>query len=183
MSDLQENLQWLLSQGYALEHRKKYKFTEKFYEDLTGTRQGLTRTEAGEYVVVETKLPLVAPPRVRDWSLEYMNFISESQVPMRLLDSKGTPYSANKYSEDGMKAFRKALESGIEYSVLVKSTMLYYKSSVGFKKAIGNYMKDGDWRSDYKILVDAAQGGEQSLTKHIEKEIRKDEPYHGFTIG
>ena len=78
-------------------------------------------------------------------------------------------YATNKYSEDGMKAFQKALKDGYKYDVLVLSVALYYKSGIRLKKAIGTYMLSGEWRSDYNELLSKANQGE--LENHINKTI------------
>lgn len=109
-----------------------------------------------------------------DWQTRYINFIGEAKVPVFLENSKLDRYSVNKYSEDGMRAFRKALQSGIDYSLLVKSTMLYYKSATKFKKTIGNYMAHGDWLTDYNALREVAMQGEQQVKDHIKTQITND---------
>lgn len=117
-----------------------------------------------------------------NWPDKFIQFINEAKIPARLENNKLEAYAANKYSEDGMKAFRKAIESGIDYGTLVRSTMLYYKSSVRFKKAIGNYMKDGDWRTDYENLKNAAEQGTKELEQHLKTET-KDNGYSNYRLG
>src|SRR5215218_728898 len=87
----------LLEEEYVLLHRGKYKFTDKFYKELTGTRQGLTNTSSGELVVVEPLLPLNIPKEEINWVQAYIKFISAAQVPSRLEDNLGRPYYTNKY--------------------------------------------------------------------------------------
>lgn len=117
------------------------------------------------------KQELVLPATPAEWELRFMNLIADAQVPTRLEDSRGNPYYANKFSIEGLKVFQKAMKSGVDYQVLVKSVMLYYKSSVKFKKAIGNYFKDGDWKTDYNALMDSAEKGKDAIADHINKEI------------
>jgi len=107
----------------------------------------------------------------QDWTLGFMNFIIEAKVPKYCDNGKGDMYVVNNYSEPAMKIFKKAIEKeGIIYDVLVKSTLLYYKSTKNrFKKAIGNYFVQGDWRSDYAALLDAAGTG--TIENHIKSEM------------
>lgn len=107
----------------------------------------------------------------RDWMLGFMNFIIEAKVPKYCDNGKGDQYIVNNYSEPAMKVFKKAIDKeGIIYDVLVKSTMLYYKSTKNkFKKAIANYFVQGDWRSDYAALLDAAGTG--TIENHIKSEM------------
>lgn len=118
----------------------------------------------------------------RFYELSYKKFISDAQVPKRLENNRGESYPANNYSEPGMKAYRKALESGADYEILVKSTMLYYKSGIRFKKAIGNYMHEGIWKTGYDDLQSAASTGEQAVTDHIKTEL-DDGQQSSYRIG
>lgn len=104
----------------------------------------------------------------QDWMLAFMNFIMEAKIPKYCDNGKGEQYIVNNYSEPAMKVFKKAIEKElVVYDVLVKSTMLYYKSTKNkFKKAVGNYFVQGDWRSDYNALLEAADTGTvESLIK------------------
>lgn len=105
-----------------------------------------------------------------DWTRFYQDFIITCQVPAKLESTSGNLYSGNKYSEEGMKAFQKALKDGHEYEILVGAVALYYKSRVRWKKAIGTYMTSGEWRSDYAELISQAQAGGDALNKYIKKE-------------
>ncbi len=106
----------------------------------------------------------------KDWTLNFMNFIIEAKVPRQLEGSRGEVYTVNNYSEPAKKVFQKAIEKeGVVYEILVKSTMLYYKSNNKFKKNVGNYFIQGDWRSDYQNLLEAANTG--TIEQHIKSEI------------
>lgn len=184
LKPLKEILDELVQRGYVLEQKGKYKFTALFYEDLTGTRQGLVRTQSGELVVAEPSLPANMPEKIINWELAFVKFIAAAQVPERLNDNKGMPYYANKYSEAGMKVFRKIIEKeGVNIELLVQSTALYYKSSIAYKKTIGNYITDGDWRGDYQKLADAANTSEEAVIKHIQNEVKNESGYSPYTLG
>jgi hypothetical protein len=60
--------------------------------------------------------------------------------------------------------------------------MLYYKGSRRFKKTIGNYITEGDWRTDYEALKRSASQGEEALKNHIKEETEED-GYSGYTLG
>lgn len=170
MSKLKEILHWLTVEGYLAEG----KLTDKVETDLAKPEM--------ELVVAKPKsvVPFVTP---LDWSVSFMRLIADAGVPRMMEGKYGEMYQGNKYSEPGMKAYRKALEKeGIDYNILVKSTMLYYKSAIRLKKAVGNYFAQGDWRTDYDMLMHAAQEGEQTLTKHIKNETTTG--YNGgYVIG
>jgi hypothetical protein len=168
MSELQQVLQKLLDGGYValigIPPGQQYLFTKKFYAEIA-------QEPTGTAMVLVEAHGLPVKTFADDWALNFMTFISEAQVPARLEDNRGNPYYCNKYSEAAMKVFKKAMQAGVRYEVLVKSVMLYYKSNVRYKKAIGNYFVQGDWRSDYEALVQAAGNGETSLHNHIKQEV------------
>lgn len=160
-------MQWLRDNMYLSNDC----LTQLAHDELAG-HIDLTVVKVEPMAVV----PFVTP---ENWPSSFMEFIAEAKVPRMLEGKHGEMYHGNKYSEAGMKAYRKALEKeGVQYDVLVKSTMLYYKSSIRLKKAVGNYFALGDWRTDYDALMHAAESGEQTLTKHI-----KDETSAGFNGG
>lgn len=116
-----------------------------------------------------------------DWTQAYLNFILEAEVPQRG-EGKDGSYDLNKYSEPAMKVFRKMIEKeGIIYGILVKSTMLYYKTHKRYAVTIGNYIEKGNWRSDYNALQSAAETG--NIAEHIQTEISNDEEFSRFKLG
>lgn len=190
--ELTEVMEWLMTKGFVVIHKDKPKFTALFHKAYNGIEKGLT----AQGTVIEPGLPTLAvatvapqPPvpakfsvyKYEDWVALYMQFIVDAKVPRRLLSGRGEPYSTNKYSEDGMKAFQKALKAGAKYDILVKSVILYYKSGGSFKKAIGNYMAQGDWRTDYMQLLESAQQGAEELNKHIKQELKTE--HNAYRIG
>jgi hypothetical protein len=118
------------------------------------------------------KQEMILPSTPQQWEMRFLNLIADAKVPAKLEDNRGGVYYANKFSIEGLKVFKAALLRGVDYSVLVKSVMLYYKSSVKYKKAIGNYFIQGDWRTDYEALLASASEGAEALTKHITNEIK-----------
>jgi hypothetical protein len=177
--ELIEVMEYLLTEGFVTIHKGKPKFTSHFQKCYNGVERGLTLQgtviEPGLPVLASTSTtPLLVPTsdkmslyKYEDWAKVYMQFIEEAQVPRRAVNAQGEPYDTNKYSEDGMKAFQKAMKSGADYKMLVRSTTLYYKGANRFKKAIGNYMAHGDWRTDYTELTSSAQQGVEQVAQHI----------------
>lgn len=156
---------WLIVNDYITENKV---LTDKFFKDASAE----IITESKEITsIVPAKSVNLLPVKKEDWDKKFMDFIVEAQVPARWEDSNGNPYYLNKFSEAGLKVFRKALESGASYPVLVNSTKLYYKSSTKLKKAIGNYFAHGDWKTDYEALYASAQSGIDSVQQHIKEEI------------
>ena len=136
----------------------------------------------GDKAVVKNVLELLplGDPAV-DWTEVYLRFIQEAEVPQRG-EGNGSGYDLNKYSEPAMKIFRKLIEKEkIQYAVLVKSTMLYYKTHTRFPVAIGRYIEDGLWRMDYLSLLNAAKEG--SIEEHIKQEIDGTTDFSRFKLG
>lgn len=166
---LKELLQYLLDNQYLLAHKGKYTVTRKFYDDVQ-------KVDKSNAVIADLKLSVVHYERTlavlpKPIMPTFLQFILDSQVPARLEGSNGDVYAANKYSEGANKIFVKAIAEGIDYSILVNSTTLYYKSSLRYKKTIGNYFIQGDWKTDYLTLKDKAGAGGQELKDHINKEL------------
>ena len=162
---LQQAVQQLCKEGYLY-----------FNPNVDGGAHVLSKT--GTDLLISASVPTLIKPQnnalqvikmQQDWMLAFMNFIMEAKIPKYCDPANGKdPYIVNNYSEPAMKVFKKAIEKElVVYDVLVKSTMLYYKSTKNkFKKAVGNYFVQGDWRSDYLALMDAAGTGTvESLIK------------------
>lgn len=172
----------LLNEGYVEVVNGNYLFTTKFSEDL---KLELFKPTLNQAVSQVPESAVTLWNKQTDWPLFFMNFIKEAAVPARLETRSGDAYYANKYSEPAMKVFRKALEKeGVNYTTLLRSTTLYYKSSVGYKKTIGNYFVQGDWRTDYIALEQAMRSGAKELTDHITEQVKaKHDKPTNFTIG
>lgn len=173
MNQLSQSVQYLLDNGYMAIIKGKYIVTSKFNKEITGIDQGLT-LGAG-------KVPLVKEPGIPkqvSWQEMYTRFIAESQVPARVMGPRGEPYQTNAFSEEGLKAFRKALEE-TTYELLVEATQLYYTSSIGLKVAVTRYMTEGMWRTQLGELVEHKKAG--TLSQHVKS--TKDESRTRWKIG
>lgn len=165
MVNLKEATEYLVANGYMLCIKGKYKVTRKFYKEI----------EHPAGALVTQQLPVV---RIAEaWPERYLQFIRDAGVPARREGSKGNVYDTNKYSDGAMKVFKKILESGIKYELLVLSTGLYYKSSVNSPVAIGRYIEEGLWRTDYDALELSAQQG--TIKDHIKQTTNNGQ--HDFT--
>jgi len=156
----------------------KYKVTAKFMKEMTGLETGLVMLPSGP-VVAEHPLPAIAS--TTDWPALYTRFILEAEVPQRC-EGKDGSYDLNKYSEPAMKAFRKMVErEGVKYPVLVKSTLLYYKTHKSYAVTISRYIVDGLWRSDYQALLASAADGR--IEEHIKQEIDGNTEFNRYRRG
>jgi tetratricopeptide (TPR) repeat protein len=179
--DIQQVVEWLLIKGYIYKTTKGgFLLTKSFHDDLKSSLKSPTlvapekESASKEVTVIKPTFPIpeqYGKYTYKDWVDFYQNFIIGCQVPSKMESSNGNVYSGNKYSEDGMKAFQKALKEGYRYDVLAMAIALYYKSSIRWKKAIGTYMSSGEWRSDYAQLLSKADEGSEQLTKHIKQTI------------
>lgn len=171
--ELKTAIEYLIEMKYVVEHQKKFKFTALFYKDLTGVSKGLTLK--GE--VIEPNLAVVKREEFQvlkigtytqaEWVRLYEEFLRTCAIPSKGMGQNGDSYALNKYSEDGMKAFRTAMKSGYDYVTLLAAIKLYYTGSLRFKKAINSYMKDGDWRTDYETVKSSFEAG--TLSKLIKE--------------
>lgn len=167
----QEKLIWMVQNGFVEEHRGKYKFTMKAYKELKDVDEGLYK---GELIIVEkeeVKLKfnpgLVAKYSKADWTYFYESFILQAKVPKMLPNGKGGTYPTNKFSADGLKAFTEAVKSGVELPLLLLTVQMYYNANRDqLKKAIGNYMTSGEWRTDYLVLKEKYNEG--SLKNYVD---------------
>lgn len=166
--NLKEVAEFLVANGYAYCLKGNYKFTAKFHRELKDS------SVLPAPVVASKQLPAVVST---EWEQKYKQFIIDAKVPPYCYSKRGERYSINKYSEDGMKAFRKAIESGCIYEMLVMTVALYYKSGDTLKQAIGRYMAEGTWKSDYDALVHKASADQ--LKEHINEVT--DDGQHSFT--
>jgi hypothetical protein len=175
MNQLLQTVQYLLDNGYMAIIKGKYIVTSKFNKEITGLDRGLT--------LATGNVPLVKEPDLKktvSWQEMYTRFIIEAKVPARILNPRGDYYQANSYSEGGLKAFRKALEKEeVKYDLLVESTQLYYTGSIGLKVAIGRYMEEGMWRTQYQEIVEHTKAG--TLKEHVKS--TKDESKTHWKVG
>lgn len=181
MVDLKEATDYLFANGYLHNVKGEFKLTVSFRRAMDALAAGhkvAKNKEDNKLVPIPAQTKTLAEyTDPTSWIDKYKQFIIDANVPKRLAGKYGEPYDTNKYSENGMKAFRKAIESGCTYELLVASTALYYKSAVRMKVAIGRYMEEGRWRSDYDALVISAETN--TLKEHIQQET--DDGEHTFT--
>ena len=168
-------VEFLISNKYIVTHKGKYKFTELFNKEMTGIAKGLTLSGgvSEPYLPVtqqheQIELSNLKDYKQADWVSFYEKFLELCNIPRRSVGSDGRDYALNKYSETGMKAFQKAIKDGYDPLLLVATVKLYYGSSLGYKKTITNYLKDGDWRTDYILVRDSNERG--GLKQTIDEE-------------
>lgn len=175
--ELNEVMLWLIASGYVKEHKKKWVFTAPFYKEMTGIAKGL----ALDNTVIEPNLPAVTGTEVlvpekkyteAQWSSFYQQFITACEIPARCEGLYGKAYDLNKYSADGVKAFKKAITEGFDFNTLVFTVKLYYKNKTSLKKAIGNYMLSEEWKTDYWVNVGKAAEGK--IDEHIKQEMKHE---------
>lgn len=166
--NLKEAVDFLLSRGYLIRGAGgKLRVTQKVYDDLNIPGNMLMQLKSSEHPIHGS---VVISPDLVDWKDAYIKFIMAAQVPERGETRYGEYYPMNKYSDPGMKAFKQAIwNGGIDLATLIRSTMLYYKSSIKLKVAIGRYMVEGLWRSDYEKLVMAQK--DNTVEEHIKTEL------------
>lgn len=178
--NLKEATEFMLEAGYIIPvGRGKYKLTTKFHTEYSKARQAaivkdITPLGPRAYL---PELANYVPP---SWEDMYKQFIIDARVPKRL-EARDGSYQANAYSEEGMKAFRKAIESGTDLQLLIRATQLYYGGTIRYKQAIGRFMSEGTWKTHYDELQAAASAGTEQLIAHIKTET-KDE-HSSYRIG
>lgn len=183
-----ETIKQLLDNKHVSSKDDKLIFTPKFYKDLAeeyksvnfntpskGVENNQVAVKVYDDFPITTKLNTY---QYGDWVEFYSRFISDAKIPAYIEVKFGNSYPANKYSEDGMKAFQKAIKDGHDYRILVVAVGMYYKSKVQYKKAIGSYMASGEWRTDYKSLLEEASNG--NLEKYLQNET---DSTGSFTLG
>lgn len=170
--ELKEAVQFMVENGYMTTTKQgKYCVTAKFNKAILGVDAGAVPLPNNAGLVVREPM---LPEKVINWEQLYMKFILEAQVPARLSGSGGEWYEVNKYSAPGLKGFRRAMEKDrVNYPLLVKSTMLYYKNSSGFKVKIERYMQEDLWRSDYAALLASAEN--DTVDEHVKQQTTSNE--------
>lgn len=176
---IQEVAAWMMQNGYILQVKGKFRLTAKFNKEILNREEGVVLLNQTP-VVMEHALP--AQIQSIDWPKQYMQFIVEAQVPARGKGGNGPGYDLNKYSEPAMKMFRRIIEKEkVQYPVLVKSTMLYYKTHKDYPLTISRYISEGFWRSDYEALLQSAEQG--TVAEHIQQEISHGTEFNRFKPG
>lgn len=154
---LKEVTDWLILNQYMTYHKGKPIFTEKFRAEAVVSTS-----------LVPTQATSVALSTHVDYEEEYKQFILKCQVPPRGYDNFQRAYAMNKFSKDGAVAYKAAIVKGYNMEVLAMVVHTYYKSSINYKKAIGNYMTSGEWQTDYDTFLTKHEEGK--LKEHLKQE-------------
>lgn len=184
--DLKLAIEYLIGEGFVVEHKGKLKFTANFYTAFKGIDGGIVLTPDRLLAVMQPTpatlaraaqntlpVPTKQLANTTNWIDRYMQFIKKCNVPATAKTATGV-YNVNQYSQDGMKAYRKAIEEGVDEEILAKSVALYYNGdAAGYKLKIGNYMGDGTWRTGYMEMVQSLKDG--TLKEHITSKIKKSD--------
>lgn len=147
--------------------------TDKFYKAYVGSAS-VAR------IANKSSVPVVARPVVTNWEEKYTQFIRDAHIPKQAVSASGQRYDINKFSTSGMKAFKKALEGGVDEKVLIASTRLYYKTN-SMPLKVGNYIGDGAWRSDYLNLKGSIESG--TTLDYINTELNADQSSSRYELG
>lgn len=189
----------MMDNNYLVAIKGKYRVTAKFNKEITGQEVGIVKvgnmllvqenpppevSMNAQGIQVSTGTPHTPRETQRiDWPAAFIQFITEAEVPQRG-NSRDGSYDLNKYSEPAMKAFKKILESGVDYLILVNSTKIYYKTHKQYQNKISKYIEDGIWRSDYEALkASAEKGGEQGIIDHVKNEVDNGTEFSRFKQG
>lgn len=152
-----ETVDQLILNGYVKVHKGKPVFTDKARAELDQQKNALQK--------VPPPPPMVS---ANDLETQYKQFILLCKVPAKGYDAQGRPYAMNKFSNDGLEAFKKAIRKGCDLRVLAMAVVLYYKTPGAYKKTIGNYMASGEWQTDYDVLLEQQRNG--TLSSHIKSQ-------------
>jgi hypothetical protein len=165
VESLKDAVQFMLDNGYLAVIRGKYVVTAKFNKEVTGVYQGAVLLKGNIPAVVEPKVP-----KTVHWRDQYIAFVNEVKIPPYGHNSRGERYQMNAFSEDGVKAYRNAIEKeDILHPLLVEATQMYYHGSVAMKVGIGKFMSEGMWRTFYNELVEIKNGKLQKPKEHASK--------------
>lgn len=171
----------MLENDYMTIVRGKYCVTSKFNQEVKNVEEGIVHVNGIPLVldVVHRSKQLSS----LDWRNMYIQFIKDAGVPSKCEGSYGEFYDCNKYSEEGMKAFKKIVkDEHIDLRVLTAVTKLYYTKVGRFKQKIGTYISEGTWRSDYMAMMDAAaEGGIEGIQQHIKTELKDGKPFNKYS--
>lgn len=168
---LKECIDYLRDNKYLLYSAGKLSLSKTFQEHANALRNGVNLPPS----LSDTSLVPVGGDG--NWEARFIKFIQEAKVPKTLENANLESYAANKYSVEAMKIFKKAIENGAIYETLVRSTQLYYASKIRYKKAVGNYFIQGDWKTDYIAMAEKMEGTKEDMIKHIEEETKDDSNY------
>lgn len=178
---------FLLAHDYILAVGKgKFKLSTKF--QLEYAQMGKGKADLLDYhglpgpvTSMETPALTMADPGSR-WEIAYKQLITNAQVPRRIETRRGESYPANNFSQEGLKAYRKAIEQGYDFTLMAKAVMLYYKSNITCKMAIGRFMSEGHWKTYYDDLAQAASQGVDAVNNLVTEQTKDTDVDH-YELG
>lgn len=164
----EEALQLFIEKGYIVSLKGKYQLTGNFHRNYVPVSTGLVvsnkqiATNSSQAVVTQQEQILGVKELLK-------KFREDAEIPFRISNDGGKPFTANAVSKEGITAFRDILKSGVDYQVLVYSTKLYYKTD-SFRKGLTNYLVQGDWESYYLEFKKKLETG--AIENHIKGELK-----------
>ncbi len=172
--NLKEVMKYLVDNQYVVKVRGNLVFSRKFKEEYTEEKPPVEILSIGSVAIVPK--PAKMDPGGIYYADRFIQFSMDCQAPKKIAGPRGTIYPGNKYNEKAAITLLKMLkEEGVDYDLLVKSTMLYYKGAGDCKKALGNYILEGTWRTDYLELKNSAEKGVEALGQHIKTTLDNGE--------
>lgn len=169
MSDL---FKQLINGHYILYFNGEMVVTNKFYREFKTPLAVVPEEPKSIEVlpVVQKQEIAEIPKNPLSNAAPFIAFIQDAKIPKMIRTSAGGLYQVNAYNKDAEKEFLSILKSGIDYTILVKATELYYKSG-GFPQKVANFIKEGTWRTFYQELYNSLEAG--TADKHIEESIKE----------
>jgi hypothetical protein len=138
---LQEAVQWLLDNKYAVLVNGELTLTQKLTKDL---EVKVVKTTKRGYGTDEERRDL--------WA----DFVAEADIPHAAFTQTGR-YWLRPYSNEGVVNLIKVLNKpGVVRQKLVDSTKRYYQEAA-FKKTLLSYLRDGLWEDMYNSYLASPQ--------------------------
>lgn len=174
--NLNEVMLWLVEKKYVQFHKDKPIFTDQARKEMkTSSAKPLQLANLDSLQTLQSKESTqIMVQGVKyteaEWEGFYRKFLLACKIPARCEGKDGQSYELNKYSVEGVKAFKKAIQAGYQLDILIVTVSLYYQNSVRLKKAVGNYMASEEWKTDYETLLQKAEEGK--VDEHIKQEMK-----------
>jgi hypothetical protein len=165
--NLNQSIKWIkegVELGYLISINGKYKLTGKVNRENNLTPSVSTKAIATN----PSQVVLTKQDKLGTAKELLTQFRKDAEIPFRINNDKGIPYTVSAISAEGTKAFLDIINSGIDYQTFVYSTKLYYKRN-GFRKILTNYFVQGDWEVEYNEFKDKLKNGD--IQSHISKEL------------
>ena len=144
--DIEQTVEYLTGQDYAIWTGGKLVLTNKFYRRFP--LQAIGEVVSKEVVSKEEKVILTPKEK-------FQQFMEDAEVPFRVTTSQGAQYTVKTTSPTAIKSFTDALKRA-SYDDLVLATKWYYKQTKLMRKTIGNYFSEDIWMS---ALTEARKKG------------------------